>query len=460
MINGLIPPAITVMAATSRLIDLQHSRGASVYIPEAAPNSGIYTGIALLALNTLHDLERERGTGYITVVELFSIIKQSASDITLEDLEFVLLSLSKEREICFSVPDENGVLAHGHVRDKTKLVDLAESRGQVRITNNASLFLRICEDEISWLYDESDAGKIITALNNHKFNDIPVICRGISLELAKKARELTELIEHPTREEQSRMLISDGPAINENLKKTKGTIQNALHAILEQSTIDAFSQWATVAKPDFEIGNLHAELEVLLQSVEAVTRRFVEFLDVAQQLKDVVPSHYQFLEMANRMVSSYDHSTIPLLESFLQSVTPADFPGRWFSPSVLPGMIDLYDLMDNENVQPPKSYDITDVEPQSVKRFMDFIERNREAIYTRLSAGPILFSEFLSSTDFIVGEGDSALDFLGIYVSPHVLDGNDGDPRSVIVGFSQNVFNQKSGDFTIISSDPVIMLGP
>lgn len=64
MSNGtILSPAVTVMAATSRLIDLQHARGASVYVPENAPTAGIYTGIALLVLESLHNLETERGTG-------------------------------------------------------------------------------------------------------------------------------------------------------------------------------------------------------------------------------------------------------------------------------------------------------------------------------------------------------------------------------------------------------------
>jgi len=51
MENDLIPPTITVMAATSRLIDLQHSRNVRIYISEAAPKSETDTGIALLVHN-------------------------------------------------------------------------------------------------------------------------------------------------------------------------------------------------------------------------------------------------------------------------------------------------------------------------------------------------------------------------------------------------------------------------
>lgn len=460
MENGLIPPAITVMAATSRLIDLQHSRGASVYVPEPGPKSGIYTGIALLVLETLHSLETERGTGYITVSELFSFISQSAADITLEDLEFVLLSLSKEREICFSVPDdETGNLAIGHVRDKTKLVDLAESRGQVRITDSASLFLRICENEISWLYDESDALKIITALTHNKFKDIPTICRNISLELAKKARLLTDLIEHPTREEQGQILVSDGPDINKNLNNTKETIQSALRMILELSTIEAFNQWAVTWKPDFELGNLHTELEVLLQSAEAVTRRFVEFLDIAQQRKEVLPSYHQFLEIADHLVFNYNDGIVPQLESIMRSSIPAEAPLWWFDPSTLPGTIDLYDLLESKLDAPPaKSYDVSGTDSPAARHFMDFIEKNRAFIYERLASGPLSFSELVSSTMVSLDEGYSAFDFLGVYVSPHVLDGGDGDRRRIIVGLPQGDFRQTDAGSLIISSDPIIML--
>jgi len=460
MSNGtILSPAVTVMAATSRLIDLQHARGASVYVPENAPTAGIYTGIALLILESLHNLETERGTGYTTVTELFEFIRRSAADITFEDLEYVLLSLSKEREICFSIPDEKtGNLAFGHVRDKTKLVDLAESRGQVRITDTASLFLRICENELSWLYDEADAEKIIIALTHNKFKQIPTICRSISLELTKKARVLTDLIEHPTREEQGQIFIADGPAINKNLKNTKEIIQRALQSLLEQSTIDAFNRWSAIEKPDFELGNLHTELEILLQSAEAVTRRFIEFLDAAQQRKEVVPSHHQFLEIADHLVFNYKEGTLAHLDGIMRGVVPPSIRLWWFAPSLLPGLIDIYDLMDNQGEDlPAKSYDVSGTDSPAVKHFMDFIEKNRDAIYDRLSSGPLPFSEFLTSAGFKLGEGYSAFDFLGVYVSPHLLDG-DGEHGRIIVGLPQNDFRQKGSDYLVISSDPVIIL--
>ncbi len=460
MTNGFVPPAVTIMAATSRLIDLQHPRGANVYIPAPGPKGGTYTGIALLVLDILHNLERERGTGYVTITELYGFVRQLASDVLLEDLEYVLLSLSKEREICYSTPDEETcTLNYGYVRDKTKIVDLADSRAQVRITDTASLFLRICENEISWLYDESDAHKIITALDNNKFGDIPTICRNISLDLAKKARELTDLIEHPTREEQGAILVADGPAINENLKKTKETIQSALRIILEQSTMDAFNQWAGRAKAGFELGNLQTELEVLLQTAEVVSRRFIEFLDIAQQRKDIVPSYHQFLDMAERLVFRCDSGSVQRLEHLMRGVMPADIPTRWFDPSLVPGTIDLYDLLDNpEEDAPPKSFNVTDSESPAVKHFMSFIEKNREAIYERLESGPMPFSEFLTSTDFVLAEDDTALDFLGVYVSPHALDSPEPSTQRIIVGFPQREFRMKNDGSLIISSDPLIML--
>lgn len=458
-ITRTLPPEVNLLAATSRLIDLQHARGASVYVPENAPTAGIYTGIAFLVLESLHNLETERGGGYTTVTELFEFVRRLAVDITFEDLEYVLLFLSKEREICFSTPDEEtGCFVSGYVRDKTKLVDLAESRGQVRITDTASLFLRICENELSWLYDEADAEKLITALTHCKFKEIPTLCRSISQELAKKARVLTDLIEHPTKEEQGQILIADGPAINNNLKNTKEIIQRALQQLLEQSTMEAFNRWSAVEKPDFNIGNLHTELEILLQSAEAVTRRFIEFLDVAQQRNEVVPSHHQFLEIADYLVFNYKPGSLVQLESILKGLVPAEMSSYWFDPSILPGIIDLYDLMNEQTEIPPaKSFDISVEGSPAVKHFMGFIEKNRDAIYNRLSSGPIPFSEFVSSTGFLLEEGYSVYDFIGIYASPHVLDG-DGEHQRIIVGLPQGDFRHRDDGCLIISSDPVILL--
>jgi hypothetical protein len=241
-------------------------------------------------------------------------------------------------------------------------------------------------------------------------------------------------------------------------QNTKEIIQRALQNLLEQSTIEAFSRWSAIEKPDFEIGNLHTELEILLQSAEAVTRRFIEFLDVAQQRKEVVPSHHQFLEIADHLVFSYKAGTLAQLESIIMGVVPAGLPLWWFDPSMLPGVIDFYDLIDDKaDDQPAKSYDVSGADSPAVKHFMDFIEKNRDAIYSRLNSGPIPFSEFVSSTEFTLDEGYSVFDFLGVYVSPHVLDG-DGDHRRVIVGFPQSDFRHRDSGCLVIASDPVIML--
>lgn len=125
---------------------------------------------------------------------------------------------------------------------------------------------------------------------------------------------------------------------------------------------------------------------------------------------------------------------------------------------MLPGLIDIYDLMDNQGEDlPAKSYDVSGTDSPAVKHFMDFIEKNRDAIYDRLNSGPLPFSEFLTSTGFMLDEGYSAFDFLGVYVSPHLLDG-DGEHGRIIVGLPQHDFRQKDNDYLVISSDPVIIL--
>jgi hypothetical protein len=309
------------------------------------------------------------------------------------------------------------------------------------------------------LYDEADAAKIITALEHFKFNDIPLLCRSISLELAKKAKELTNLIERPTRAEQCDILIADGKSISDNLRNTREIVQKAMEMALDNRTINQFQEWAEREKPEFELGNIQAELETLVQSVEAVSRRFIEFLDVAQQKRDVVPSQHRFLEIAGSLVLQCKPGMTRQLEAFLEGVIYPNVPITWFDPSVLPGAVDFYELMDvSEEKVVSQVYDFSARPSQTAQRFRDFVERNREHIYARLEKGPLSFSEFLVSSEYILHPGESPVDFIGIYTSPEMLDGDGQDAPRIVVGFTGRDFTHDLIDQKIITSDPVIFL--
>ncbi|GFO59097.1 hypothetical protein GMST_14220 [Geomonas silvestris] len=434
MATNLIPPGIIMLAVTSRLLDLHQSRRQKgIYVPDVPETAGDYMGIALLALNALRVTEIERGFSYTSVEEIHSIISLQAKDVSRDDLDFVLESLSKEREICFATPNQNGAFDYGNTRQKTSLVTFAESYAQIKLTENGRMFLRICEDERSWLYDDADAAKIVTALLHFKFYDVPSLCHSLGLELALKGQMLTDYIERPTRKEQCEILIADAKSISQNLRNAQES-------------------------PGFELGNLQAELETLLKIIESVTRRFVEFLEIAQMHSGVIATSYSFLELADHLVYNYTPSSSEHLELLMANILHPDTNMPWFHPSGIPGQVDLYSLLDGKKARVEKKSFNLDADPTpTVERFSGFIRRYKKQILAMLERGPVSFSQFITSSDFELLPGEALTDFIGAYASPSLLD-PDGDDLAVVVGLTDEEFIQKSESATLIASDPVIFL--
>lgn len=455
----MLPPAINLLAASSRLLDLHQSRRgeSGVYVPTVPDGAGRNVGIALIVLEILRYIELDQGFGFVTVDEIHQQLSQRVSNIEPTELEFVLESIAQEREIHYAIPGDSLEFDYGSTRQTTNLIIFADSRAQVKLTENGRLFLRICDEEQAWLYTGADASKLITALKNSKFYDLPSLCRGISNDLMSKNARLIDLLERPTRKEQCEILIADGDAIGEDLKTSKLTVQEAMKLAFDERTFDAFEEWNAKAKADFSLGNIQAELEVLLKIIETISRRFIDFLKVAQEQKDVSVTEIHFLDIADKFVLDCDERSSDRLESFLSSILFPYFSVPFFHPSLLPGEVDFYDLMDQGDGDKPRNrqFDLSRDDAEPVKRFREFVDRHKEKILERLSVGPMSFSEFLTTDTFPLKPGETPLDFLGIYTTPEVLGDNT---RHVVVGFTENRIHQKFESVTIIADDPLIFL--
>jgi len=458
-----LPPAVSLLAATSRLIDLHQSRreDSGAYSPIVPDSAGRNLGIALLILEILRELEMQRGFGFVTVEELHLLINEQVVDVLREELDFVIELIAHEREIRFAVPNKDRQFEYRSTRQTTNLVLFADSHAQIKMTDNGRLFLRICDEERSWLYNDADTSKLLTALRYGKFYDLPPLCRSISLELASKSAMLTDLIELPTRKEQCDTLIADGKGIGEMLQNAKETVQEAMKIAFDVRTYDLFEDWREKEKAEIGLGNIQAELEVLLKIIESVSRRFIDFLSVAQQRRDVEITSYKFLEIADHLVAACDPQSADQLEKFMASIIFPHFSIQWFHPSILPGEIDFYELMDraNGNEPMPNIFNFANKKDVVIKRFYAFVERNREKLYARLASGPLPFSELLVSMDFELQPGESPLDFIGIYTTPEAVDGAGAWGAKLIVGFTGSEATQHVDNSLVIASDPLIFIG-
>ena len=455
-----IPPSIIMLAAASRLIDLHQSRRQTgVTTPEVPDNADRHLGIALMLLEALRDIEMERGMVYVTVEELHLHLSQHVDEIERDELNFVLATLAKEREIHYVLPNAEHQFDYGRTRKTTNLVVFSDSQEQVKISENGRLFLRIADDEQAWLYSDSDANKLITALEHNKFFDIPIICRKIGQDLAAKGAMLADHIARPTRLEQSEILIADGSGIGTMLESTKAIVRKAMGIAFDEKTVEDFQSWKIREQSALEIGNIQAELETLLRIVETVARKFMEFLDMAQQRQDVMFSELHFLDIANNLAMGRVLVSRKQLESLMGEIVFPLSKLPWFHPSALPGEIDFAEYMNVSQRMETAVFDFSEApssEPE--KRFRIFIDHHRDKIYALLAKGPVSFSEFISSHEFELLPGESPIDFIGVYITPDAVDDNGSNSSRLVVGFTADDFTCEIDNKRIIASNPILFI--
>ncbi|MHB8916261.1 MAG: hypothetical protein ACYC4K_10670 [Thiobacillus sp.] len=83
-----LPHEIRLIAAVSRLIDIHQSRrdAGGVHVPDVPEKAGFNLFLAMSIIETLHEIEIDRGPGTAPVSDLVSRLKQRIPEVTLTDI--------------------------------------------------------------------------------------------------------------------------------------------------------------------------------------------------------------------------------------------------------------------------------------------------------------------------------------------------------------------------------------
>lgn len=450
-----LPPDIRLIAAVSRLIDIHQSRRESggAYVPEIPEKAGLNLYLALSVLETLHEIEMDRGIGAAPVSEVASRVLRRVPDAKPEDLEYCLANLKQGREIHYRSVGADGELAEGRTWDSTPLLDVQDGFSQVGLTENARLLLRVSSLRESWLYSDLDADRLIKAIERGQFQDVPAFCRAMTLDLAAKSKQLSNILERPSLSELRSALIGDGGSIAASLAEAAATVGAALDRIFSEQARADFEAWESRGGAGFSLGNLQADLEMVLQNAEALSRRFMRFLEMAQKVRNEGVEPIRFLEIADALVEEGGDASIERCGALLESILPWGYSAPFFCPSMLVGAADLR----GEAEAPARSRGFT-VDPARAggsARFADFLKRNRETVMERLRLGPASFSEIMGLGEFALEPGETPMDFFGAYASPGLL-GNEGE--RVFVGLTGKTARFGHSQFEVDASDPLMYL--
>lgn len=457
-----LPAEIRLIAAVSRLIDFHQTRRESggSYAPSIPESAGENLFLALSVIESLHEIEMDRGFGSVPVSELTNHLRRRVPGVTSEDVEFCIANLKHGREIHYRAHNGIGEIVNGRTWDTTPLLDAQDGLSQVQLTENARLLLRITSLRESWLYSDIEADRLVKVIERGQFQDIPGFCRSMTLDLASKNKQLSGVLERPSLSELRSLLISEGAGISSSLRDAAATITRAIELIYQDATEAAFEHWlgtasgAVMARDGITLGNLQADLQLVLQNVEALSRRFIDFIDQAQLVRNEGVEPIPFLDIAEAIVRAGSEWEIDRLESLFGEFMPWGQDRRIFHPSMLTGEADLSVADDNEP-EALHTFTLDPTTPTPSSRFAEFLARNKAIVLDRLFAGPASFREIIELGGFILEPGDSLLDFFGVYTNPDLIEADD---TRIVVGITDETIRFSHSGYDITSNDPVMYL--
>lgn len=454
--SSAIPHDVRLVAAVSRLIDLHQSRRETgIYVPETQERAGHVFALALLLLDTLREIEMDRGPSFVPAGEVLVAMRKRILTVTEEDLDFVIDSLAHEREIRYGVEDGEGGITFGLTKESTPLVEKARGFAQVQLTENGRLLLRISAMKESWLYSDIDAEKLVKAIERGQFSDIPRFCKMMVLEIASKNKQLSSALERPTLTELRDMLIDDGPGIAGALRDATEVVKQACSRIFDAATRESFEIWKAKNPVSYSIGNLQTEIELVMQNVEALSRRFVSFLETAQRARSTGGKGIPFLTIVNSMTVPSSVPDLRRLEAILAELMPWGTGSGFFHPTLMVGSVDFAVLKEGEKHVPVSTFNLEPDRSASHSRLMDFILRNRAMVVDRLKARPMTFSEMIADVGFSLEADETPADFFGVYSAPEHLD---GEGFRIVIGITGETFETRILGSRFAGSDPLMFL--
>lgn len=411
--------------------------------------------LAILLLDSLREIEMERGPSFVPFGEILVAMRKRVSTVTEEDLDFVIDTLAHEREIRYGVEDGKGGIVFGLTKESTPLVDKASGFAQVQLSENGRLLLRISAMKESWLYSDIDAEKLVKAIERGQFADIPRFCKMMVLEIASKNKQLSSAMERPTLAELRDMLIEDGPGIASSLRDATEVVKQACTKIFDAGTKESFEMWRARNSISYSIGNLQTEIELVMQNVEALARRFVGFLETAQRARSTGGEGIPFLSLVDSMTDPTSVPDLQRMEAILAELMPWGTGSDFFHPSIMVGSVDFTSLDKSERHVPVSIFNLEPSRVAGHGRLMDFILRNRAMVIDRLKTRPMTFSEMISDGGFSLEADETPADFFGVYSAPEHLD---GEGFRIVVGITGEIFDTRITGLHFSGSDPLMFL--
>jgi len=419
-----VPAEIRLVAAVSRLLDFHQSRssGSSITVPEVPDTAGRNLFLAVEILQALGRIEIEQGNLRVSLKVLAAELQSEVGEVSMEELSFCVASLGMAREIRYGHVGDNGEVTFARTSDTTALIVFDQNLHQVVLTENARLLLRVASLKESWLYSDVDAQRLLKAIERGQFEDVPRFCREMVRDLAGKARQIADAIERPTLVDLRDALITDGVKISETLHEASQLVQSAMSLLFAEQTEEAFALWRATRGVTFSLGNLQAEIEIVLQSTESLSRRFIKFVKDAQRAQTVRAPVMRLLDIARSLTARPDGFAAQV-DSAMSDVLPWASNVPVFGPDQFAGVVNLAAMLEQKNPHtPPITFDSANDAIVTSEVLHEVLSRNAGAIVEALRTGPLRFSDLLKQENLAMRPGETNARLVGVFTYPQIFD--------------------------------------
>ncbi len=413
---------ILLLAASCRLLDLHDSRrergaASKIISSQVSPDSAAYyLSLGLCIIETLYVMELREGSWFKPKSRIINEVLNAYPAADEIDVEYAIRMLSSQREIHYLSDDSSS--REVSTKETTNLLDRSiGDYDQYRLSGNARLLSRIGSLKNSWMYEDKDTEKIVKAIENSCFEDVPIFCMERINSLLAMSKELTKAEELAVGDEAAQSFLESYEMYRETLDLSLEAIKKAMSALSAEAVFkEKFERWQALSpgKTDLSAGNILSDLESVAQMLERVSRRITGFVVDRQKRRGAEVGVVDFRGLAESLIGQ--PQSIQMYETFFETAGPWGCKSDFFIPFDFTDSVDF--TRKEGDVIGGREVNLEGMVEASTERLSQFLERNREWILRQLKEGPISFFDFLRMNGFQLEPGESPADFFGVYAVP------------------------------------------
>lgn len=422
---------IPLIASTARLIDLHDSnraagRAASQYDlyreARAGNHDGLWLDVGLTVIEYLRERENEVVGGFISGAEIREVLQRRITELTEEDVKFVLSALTTPAEIWFVERMDNGSRPINSTKE-TNLVERSRTADAYRLATAGRTASGLAANVRDIAYIAGSAKNLLTAIKARDFWKIIELSAAIIDVLRTFRLEIESRKEGGRRTDAQEFFKERGEVIKEQIQEAAGILVEASEFLSLQSTREDFLAWVIAAdragKPSFGHGYAIEHLRRVAGQTLKLLESFTQLVDESLVVSSDAFQPISFIDLSAALASM----------SFQDGLYSALI--RSFGPTLLrqpmPCPFDFFGIIEPRQVTDSRQEDEDSEGIEDIGvRAVSFVAEHGAAILAELQKGALSLTEAMKR-EWIQLDMNGISDLsalIGTYCDPSMLGAN------------------------------------